>query len=75
MERAELAGWLRLSLTPGIGDGAARRLLAAFGLPERIFAQPDAALREVVSHAQAEALMQPPTGLQAQIDLTWQWLQ
>jgi len=75
LERAELAGWLRLSLTPGIGDGAARRLLAAFGLPERIFAQPDAALREVVSHAQAEALMQPPAGLQAQIDLTWQWLQ
>lgn len=75
MERAELAGWLRLSLTPGIGDGAARRLLAAFGLPERIFAQPDAALREVVSHAQAEALAQPPAGLQAQIDLTWQWLQ
>ncbi|MDP9601902.1 UNVERIFIED_ORG: DNA processing protein [Variovorax paradoxus] len=75
MERAELAGWLRLSLTPGIGDGAARRLLAAFGLPERIFAQPDAALREVASHAQAEALTQPPAGLQAQIDLTWQWLQ
>jgi DNA processing protein len=75
LERAELAGWLRLSLTPGIGDGAARRLLAAFGLPERIFTQPDAALREVVSHAQAEALTQPPTGLQAQIDLTWQWLQ
>lgn len=74
MERAELAGWLRLSLTPGIGDGAARRLLAAFGLPERIFAQPDAALREVVSLAQAAALQQPPANLQAQIDLTWQWL-
>ena len=75
MERAELAGWLRLSLTPGIGDGAARRLLAAFGLPEQIFTRPDAALREIVSPAQAEALLQPPTGLQAQIDLTWQWLQ
>ncbi len=62
-------------MTPGIGDGAARRLLAAFGLPERIFIQPEAALREVASQAQAEALMQPPTGLQAQIDLTWQWLQ
>ncbi len=74
MERAELAGWLRLSLTPSIGDGAARRLLAAFGLPERIFAQPDAALREVVSQAQAAALQQPPPNLQAQIDLTWQWL-
>jgi DNA processing protein len=74
LERAELAGWLRLSLTPGIGDGAARRLLAAFGLPEGVFAQPHAALREVVSSAQAEALLQPPVGLQTQIDQTWQWL-
>jgi DNA processing protein len=74
LERAELAGWLRLSLTPGIGDGAARRLLAAFGLPEGVFAQPHAALREVVSSAQAEALLQPPVGLQPQIDQTWQWL-
>lgn len=75
MERAELAGWLRLSLTPGIGDGAARKLLAAFGLPEGIFGQTGAALRQVVSQAQADALQQQPNGLQAQIDLTWQWLQ
>ena len=75
MERAELAGWLRLSLTPGIGDGAARRLLAAFGLPEGVFAQTGAALRQVVSLAQADALQQQPGGLQAQLDLTWQWLQ
>jgi len=75
LERAELAGWLRLSLTPGIGDGAARKLLAAFGLPEGIFAQTGAALRQVVSQAQADALQQQPNGLQAQIDLTWQWLQ
>ena len=75
MERAELAGWLRLSLTPGIGDGAARRLLAAFGLPEGVFAQPDAALRQVVTPVQAEALHQVPNGLQALIDQTWQWLQ
>jgi DNA processing protein len=74
LERAELAGWLRLSLTPGIGDGTVRRLLAAFGLPERVFAQPEEALREVASLAQAEALRQPPANLQAQVDLTWQWL-
>ncbi|QFZ82719.1 DNA-protecting protein DprA [Variovorax paradoxus] len=74
MERAELAGWLRLSLTPGVGDGAARRLLAAFGLPEAIFAQPEATLGEVVSNAQAAALKQLPSGLQAQVDQTWQWL-
>ncbi|MBT2336016.1 DNA-processing protein DprA [Variovorax paradoxus] len=74
-QRAELAGWLRLSLTPGIGDGAARRLLAAFGLPENVFAQTGEALRQVVSPAQADALHQPPQGLQAQVDQTWQWLQ
>ena len=75
MERAELSGWLRLALTPGIGDGAARRLLAAFGLPEGIFAQTEAALRQVVSPAQAEALRQPPAGLPALVDQTHQWLQ
>jgi DNA processing protein len=75
LERAELAGWLRLSLTPGIGDATARKLLAAFGLPEGVFAQTDAALRQVVSAAQADALRQPPTGLQTLIDQTWHWLQ
>ena len=75
MERAELAGWLRLSLTAGIGDGAARRLLAAFGLPEGVFAQTHEGLCQVVSAAQAEALQQMPPTLQAQVDQTWQWLQ
>ena len=75
MDRAELAGWLRLSLTAGIGDGAARRLLAAFGLPENVFAQRHDALRGVVTQAQAEALLQPPQGLQAHVDQAWQWLQ
>jgi DNA processing protein len=75
LERAELAGWLRLSLTPGVGDAAARRLLAAFGLPGNVFAQPPAALQQVVSAVQADALLQMPAGLQGQIDQTWQWLQ
>ncbi len=74
MDRAELAGWLRLSLTPGIGDGIARRLLAAFGLPADIFAQTEAALQQVVSEAQAAALRQLPANLQALIDQTQQWL-
>ncbi|WP_413762037.1 DNA-processing protein DprA [Variovorax sp. Varisp41] len=74
MDRAELAGWLRLSLTPGIGDGAARRLLAAFGLPADVFAQSETALRQVVSEAQAAALRQMPPNLQALIDQTQLWL-
>jgi DNA processing protein len=48
MVRDELAGWLRLLLTPQVGRTSARKLLAAFGLPDQIFAQPLSALREVV---------------------------
>ncbi|HNI72602.1 MAG TPA: DNA-protecting protein DprA, partial [Accumulibacter sp.] len=35
---ASLAGWLRLTLIPGIGGERQRKLLGAFGLPETIFA-------------------------------------
>ena len=75
MERDELADWLRLARTPGIGDGAARKLLAAFGLPGNVFGQTPAALRDVVTPAQATALHAVPSGLDAQVALTWQWLQ
>lgn len=75
MERDELADWLRLALTPGIGDGTARRLLAAFGLPGAVFTQSPAALRDVVTPAQAAALQRPPAALDAQLARTWDWLQ
>lgn len=74
MERDALAGWLRLSLTPGVGNGAARRLLAAFGLPEAVFAQSLTALEQVVSAAQAHALHAEPEGFSGQLDLTCAWL-
>ncbi|MEB0111070.1 DNA-processing protein DprA [Variovorax sp. RTB1] len=75
MERDELAGWLRLTLTPSIGDTTARKLLAAFGLPLQVFAQSEAALQQVVSPAQAAALRLTPAGLSALVDETWNWLQ
>ncbi len=75
MEREELAAWLRLTLTAGVGDAAARKLLAAFGLPAHVFAQPHAALLQVVTPAQAAALMQVPADLAALLARTWQWLQ
>ncbi len=75
MERDELAGWLRLSTTPGVGRGAARRLLAALGLPQAIFAQPPAAWRSCVTPAQAAALARPPETLEALLEQTWAWLQ
>lgn len=73
--RDELHYWLRLTLTPGVGDGTSRKLLAAFGLPEAVFAQPQAALLQVVSQAQARALAQQPADLDLLTEQTWQWLQ
>src|SRR6218665_1311089 len=62
MDREELAAWLRLTVTAGVGNGAARRLLACFGMPQAIFAQSAAALQQCVSDAQARALCAvPPT--------------
>jgi DNA processing protein len=75
MEREELAAWLRLALTPGLGNTTARRLLAAFGLPANVFSQSLDALEQVVSSAQAKALHAEPPQLQAQLDATHEWLQ
>ncbi|MGJ7544928.1 DNA-processing protein DprA [Variovorax sp. LT1R16] len=75
MERDELADWLRLALTPGIGDTTARKLLAAFGLPGAVFTQSPAALRDVVMPAQAAALQVRPARLDTQLAQTWDWLQ
>ncbi len=74
MDRDALAAWLRLALTPQVGLGTARRLLAAFGLPGRIFEADGAALRDVVSRAQAQALRAEPPTLAAQLATTWGWL-
>ena len=74
MDREELAGWLRLALTPGVGNSSARKLLAAFGLPDAIFRQKQLALSQVVSQNQAGALLCEPAELAAQLDITWAWL-
>jgi len=75
MERHELDSWLRLTLTPGIGNATARKLLSAFGLPENVFQQSAATLRQVVSEAQAAALCTTPAELTDVLELTWRWLQ
>ncbi|SDO79023.1 DNA protecting protein DprA [Rhodoferax sp. OV413] len=74
MERDELAAWLQLLLTPGIGNEAARRLLAAFGLPQAVFAQSQASLQQVVPPAYASALLQTPPELAVHLEATAQWL-
>lgn len=74
MERDDLCAWLRLTLTPGVGNAAARRLLTAFGLPQQIFQQSLHSLQQCVTSAQAQALLQEPAALAALLDTTWQWL-
>ncbi|WP_198972431.1 DNA-processing protein DprA [Xylophilus sp. ASV27] len=74
MERAELSAWLRLTLTRGVGTGTARRLLAAFGLPQAVFEAPTAALQQLATPAQVAALRGAPEGLPALLEATWAWL-
>ncbi|MDP2249636.1 MAG: DNA-processing protein DprA [Hydrogenophaga sp.] len=74
MQRQELAAWVRLLLTPGVGKETARKLLAAFGLPEAIFAQPLAALQTVVGSKTALALQEAPDDLDARVEQVFTWL-
>ncbi|HOE40244.1 MAG TPA: DNA-processing protein DprA [Rhodoferax sp.] len=75
MEVDELTAWLRLSLSSGVGNSSARKLLAAFGLPQAIFEQSALALEQTVSSAQVQALRSVPEGLAALLDTTLAWLQ
>ena len=74
MDRDELGAWLRLTLSPGVGNSAARSLLARFGLPQTIFQQTEADLRQCVTAAQARALRTEPEAWTALLDTTWRWL-
>ncbi len=74
MTAAELAAWLRLCMTPGVGNATARTLLTRFGLPENIFQQPLSELAQVVQEAQARALRSVPQALDVQLETTLRWL-
>ena len=71
---AELEGWLRLAITPGVGNTTARALLGTFGVPESIFGQSRAALAAVVTPAQLDALLNPPAELAPLHAATQAWL-
>lgn len=74
MDHAELSAWLRLSLSPRIGNDAARRLLASLGLPQDIFAAGPAAWRQVLTPAQANSLAKEPANLAPLLEATAHWL-
>lgn len=74
MSGEELAAWLRLLLTPGVGTDSARKLLAAFGPPEAIFGQSVSALQAVVGIQRAHTLLTEPEELPAALQRLQDWL-
>ena len=74
MLHSELAAWLRLGETPGVGNENARRLLAAFATPQAVFDAGVAALSQVVGGGIAQALHTQPPGFATLLDTTWRWL-
>lgn len=73
-DRTDLQAWLRLSLTPSVGNAAARRLLTRFGSAPAIFEASMADLQSSVSLAQAAQLRHMPEGFANAVEATWRWL-
>ncbi|GIX23895.1 MULTISPECIES: DNA-processing protein DprA [Caldimonas] len=71
----ELAAWLRLLETPGLGRQAVRRLLAAFGSPQAACAAAPQARRHLLSAPAAQALEHEPPQLAGLVARTLEWLQ
>ena len=72
--RDELAAWLRLVETPGVGRESARRLLAEFGSPEAVLGASTAARKAIVGAVAASALADAPPGFDTLLEATLAWL-
>lgn len=70
----ELRAWLRLTLSPGIGNEGSRKLLATFGSAQAIFEQSPAALRQLGSDKLERALLDEPPALTELLQTTLAWL-
>lgn len=68
-----LAGWLRLTLVPGIGGVTQRKLLAAFGLPDAVFSASRASLRALIGDKATALLLD--TDNEAAIAAATAWAQ
>ncbi len=74
LSRDELAAWLRLVTTPGLGRSTARRLLKAFGSAEHVLAAEESVLGGLVGADVAQPLKRgdPQDGIR--LDATRRWL-
>src|SRR5262245_57246956 len=70
----ELAAWLRLLATPGLGRAGARQLLAAFGTPQGVFDAASVQRRACVDAITADALDAEPPRWSALLANTRAWL-
>lgn len=66
-----LSGWLRLTLTPGLGPATQRQLLAAFGPPEAIYSATPAALAAVVGETTSRLLLEHDASTAVDTALAW----
>ena len=71
----ELSAWLRLTLAPGVGNDASRKLLAAFGSAQAVFEQSADSLRQIGTERLVKAIQSQPQGLPALLQTTMEWLQ
>jgi len=74
LAQADLAAWLRLLETPGVGRESARKLLASFGSASAIFESGVKGWEAIVGVRLARALARPPASLEQLLQRTTQWL-
>jgi DNA processing protein len=75
MSREELAAWLRLATTPGVGRAGARKLLAALGSAERVLAADERTLLALVEPDVVHALGRSDARADLRLDETLRWLE
>lgn len=68
---ADLAAWLRLSLTPGVGGGTIRTLLGAFGSAEQALRSGEVSVAAVVGPTLAKAIGDGANGALVDQALAW----
>lgn len=73
-DERELAAWLRLLETPGVGRESARRLLAAFGSPQAVLSASTDDRRQFAAAAPATALARPDEHHEILLADTLTWL-
>jgi len=68
---AELAAWIKLSLTSGLGGQSLRKLLSSFGLPQQVLAAGRSALTGIVSAEIAARILSDMNS--AAVDAALEW--